>query len=189
MLARGYAASTATPAIVDFASSKNLPTALRSDAAADQITRLGVQVGPFYSVQLDLGSMKGLLAAIDKCMDYIATSWGLNPAEQRQRVSAPQPTSDPRSWFRSSDYPVGENENALGGYIAIRLSVAVYGTVKNCVIAKSGGDKAFEDLTCQLATARARFRPAVRSGGQPMESVWINRIRWMPSVPFVSQPD
>jgi TonB family protein len=187
--ARGYAASRDTPAIVEFSNSAGIPRALRSDASADQMTRLGVRIGPFYSVQFDLGSMKGPLAAIDKCMDYIVTSWGLDPTEQRNRASAPQPISDPRSWFRSSDYPVGQNENALGGYIAMRLLVTAEGSVKSCSIAKSGGDKAFEDLTCKLARARARFLPAVGQGGQSMESVWISTILWQPSTPLMSQPD
>jgi hypothetical protein len=47
-------------------------------------------------------------------------------------------------------------------------------------VAKAGGSKDFEDLTCEIALKRARFLPAVGEDGKPIDSVWTARIKWMP---------
>jgi len=187
MHARGYAAGKDSPGTIRFQPDLDLPIALRHDVAANQQTRLGVNFARRYSVQLELGSMKGALSALDKCMDDLITTWRLDPVEQRQRKSAPEPANDPVGWFRANDFPTSLNRGGLGGIVVMRLMVGADGLVTNCEVAKAGGDKAFEDLTCQLATSRARFRPAVGAGGQPIASVWIRRINWQPATPFVVQ--
>lgn len=187
MHARGFAAAGGTPGSIRFRPDKDLPGALRSDVAADQPTRLGVNLARRYAVQLDMGPMKGPLAALDKCMDDLVTSWGLDPAEQRQRKSAPEPANNPGDWFKPGDYPAALNRSGAGGIVVLRLVVAADGSIQDCAVAKAGGDKAFEDLTCQLTKARAQFRPAVGGAGQPIKSVWIRRINWQPATPFVTE--
>lgn len=140
-----------------------------------------------YAVQLDMGPMKGALAALDKCMDDLATNWGLDPAEQRQRKSAPEPANNPGDWFKPGDYPAALNRSGVGGIVVLRLVVAADGSIQDCAVAKAGGDKTFEDLTCQLTKARARFHPAVGAAGQPIKSVWIRRIDWQPATPFITE--
>jgi hypothetical protein len=55
---------------------------LRSDTAANRPTQLSVDLSRRYSVQLELGPMKGPLVALDKCTDDLITTWGLDPAQQ-----------------------------------------------------------------------------------------------------------
>ncbi|SFP48179.1 TonB family protein [Sphingomonas rubra] len=185
MQARGFAAAGKFPGSIRFRPDKDLPGALRSDVAAGLSTKLGVRFARRYAVQLDMGSMKGALTALDKCMDNLIASWGLDPAEQQQRKSAPEPLVDPAKWFRPSDYPAALDRSGAGGIVVLRLIVAADGSIQDRAVAKSGGDKAFEDLTCELTKARAQFRPAIGAGGQPIKSVWINRIHWQPAMPFV----
>ena len=64
------------------------------------------------------------------------------------------------------------------------LLVGADGSVQNCAVAKSGGDKVFQDATCRAATARARSKPAIGADGQPIASVWIRRINWKPGTPM-----
>lgn len=180
MQARGFAAAAGAPGSIRFRPDKDLPEALHSDVTANQPTKLSVSFAKRYAVQLDMGPMRGALAALDKCMDDLMTSWGLDPATQQQRKSAPEPANDASNWFRAGDYPLGLNRGGYGGIVVMRLVVAADGSIKNCAVAKAGGDKDFEDLTCRLATKRGRFRPAIGVGGQPIDSVWIQRIEWHP---------
>jgi TonB family protein len=131
--------------------------------------------------------MKGALLALDKCMDNLMTTWGLDPTKQRQRRSAPEPANEPANWFQPGDYPTGLNRNGIGAVVILRLLVGSDGRVTNCAISKAGGDKSFEDLACRLATARARFKPAIGADGKPMDSVWINGVRWEPAPPFLNR--
>jgi TonB family protein len=187
MHASGYAAAKNLPGIIRFRPDRDLPNALRSDVAANQQTRLSIKFARRYSVQLELGSMKEALSALDKCMNNLISTWGLDPVEQRQRASAPEPADDPVGWFRPKDYPASLSRSGMGGIVVMRLIVGADGSVKDCDVAKAGGDKKFEDLTCQLATSRARFRPAVGASGKPIASVWIRRINWQPATPFIVQ--
>ena len=186
MHARGFATAGGAPGSIRFRPDRDLPGALRSDVTADRPTMLGVSFARRYAVQLDMGPMKGALAALDACMDDLVTSWGLDPAEQRQRKSGPEPVNDPSGWFRPADYPVALNRGGSGGIVVLRLVVAADGSIKTCAVAKAGGDKAFEDLTCRLMTTRAQFRPAIDASGRAIDSVWIRRINWQPGKPFVT---
>jgi TonB family protein len=184
MHARGFAAAGRYPGSIRFRPDQDLPRALRSDVAADKSTRLNVQFARRYAVQLDLGSMKAPLAALDGCMDDLIKGWGLDPVQQRQRKRAPEPTESPAKWFRTDDYPTGLNHFGVGGIVVLRLVVDADGTVTGCGVSKAGGDKAFEDLTCQLAKTRARFQPAIGAEGEPIPSVWIQSITWRPAPAF-----
>lgn len=182
--AQGFAGTGKVPGSLRFRPDVDLPKALRSDVAAGRPTMLGINFVRRYAVRLDLGSMKGPLAALDKCFDDLITSWGLDPVQQRQLKSGPEPLESPLRWFRPDDYPAGLSRMGLGGAVIIRLLVGADGGVQKCEVTKSGGDKAFQDATCEAATKRAKFRPAIGPDGQPAASVWIKRINWKPGGSF-----
>jgi TonB family protein len=184
MHAQGFASMSGGLATLRFQPDVDLPKALRSDVDAGQPTILGIRFVGRYAARFDLGSMKSPLAALDKCADNLIASWGLDPAQQRQLENMPEPVENPANWFRPEDYPSGLNHMGMGGAVIIRLLVGADGTVQKCEVTKSGGDKAFQDATCAAATKRAKFRPAVAADGQPVASVWINRINWKPGAPF-----
>lgn len=183
--AQGYAGQGAVLPSIHFQPNAGIAAALRSDAVASQPTRLGVKFGRGFAATIDLGSMKGPLAALDTCVDDLVRTMGLDPAEQRARASGPEPVGNVGEWFRPGDYPPALNRMVAGGVVVVRLVVGANGAVTDCAVAKAGGDRAFEELTCSLATERGRFTPARGSAGQPIASVWARRIRWQPAAPFV----
>ena len=185
--AQGFSAVGPGLSTIRFQPNSGIADALRSDIAAGRPTRLGVGFTKRYAASLDLGSMKGPLGALEKCVDDLVTTIGLDPAEQRTRKSAPEAATNPGTWFRPGDYPPALNQSAVGAIVVVRLVVGADGRVTNCAVAKAGGDKAFEDLTCRLATERARFTPAVGASGQPIASVWARRIKWQPAASVVVQ--
>jgi hypothetical protein len=182
MLGRGFAATEGGTGIAQFRANGLLATALRSDAAANRETHLGVNFAR-YSVQLDLGPMKGAVIALDKCMENLTTNWGLDLTEQQQLTRSAKPTNGPADWFLAGDYPVSLSHAGLGAGIVARLLVGEDGKVRRCAIAQAAGDKAFQDVTCRLLTKRALFRPALGRSGTPIASVWISRVIWHPETP------
>lgn len=166
--------------VIRFKSNGSISIALDRDIAAKVPTVMTVALSKDKRLNIGLGSMNGAMAALDKCMDDLMTTWGLSPAEQRARRSAPQPLNRPVDWFRPEDYPAFHGFFGEGALITIRLIVSSAGSLRNCEVAKAGGSKDFEDLTCQIALKRARFLPAVGKDGKPIDSVWTARIKWMP---------
>jgi hypothetical protein len=166
--------------VIRFKSNGSIPIALDRDIAEKVSTVMTIALSKDKRIDIGLGSMSGAMAALDKCMDDLMTTWGLTPAEQRARRSAPQPLNRPVDWFRPEDYPAFHGFFGEGALITIRLIVSSAGSLRNCEVAKAGGSKDFEDLTCEIALKRARFLPAVGEDGKPIDSVWTARIKWMP---------
>ncbi|RYF47789.1 MAG: hypothetical protein EOO38_11450 [Cytophagaceae bacterium] len=166
--------------VIRLNSNGSIPIALNRDITAKVSTVMTIALSKDKRLDIGLGPMAGAMAALDKCMDDLMTTWGLTPAEQRARRSSPQPLNKPVDWFRPEDYPAFHGFFGGGALITIRLIVSATGSLSNCEVAKAGGSKDFKDLTCQIALKRARFLPAVGNDGQPIDSVWITRIRWMP---------
>ncbi|WP_394662255.1 TonB family protein [uncultured Sphingomonas sp.] len=184
MQAQGFASTGTIPATLRFRPDDDLPKAFRGDIAAGRPTVMRVNFVRRYAIQLDMGSMKGAIAALDKCSDDLIKTWGLDPAQQKQLRHGPEPVENPANWFKPGDYPAGASQMGMAGAVVVRLLVGPDGSVQNCAVAKSGGDKVFQDATCRAATARAKFKPAIAADGQPIASVWIRRINWKPGTPL-----
>ncbi|RYF34756.1 MAG: hypothetical protein EOO38_29315, partial [Cytophagaceae bacterium] len=91
--------------VIRFKSNGSIPIALDRDIAAKVPTVMTVAFSKDKRLDIGLGSMSAAMAALDECMDNLMTTWGLTPAEQRARRSAPQPLNRPVDWFRPEDYP------------------------------------------------------------------------------------
>jgi protein TonB len=52
------------------------------------------------------------------------------------------------------------------------------GKVTSCTVTSSSGSDDLDSETCRLLPRRARFKPAVGSGGQPMADTYSGRITW-----------
>jgi hypothetical protein len=184
MHAQGIAVEDHVLGSIQFHSDIDLPKALRSDVSHGKPTVLSVVFVRGYAVALNLGSMKAPLAALDACADDLVKGWGVDLAEMRRQRSAPQPANNVSQWFKASDYPDKQVHQGAGGLVGIRLVIGVDGAVKKCEVYKSGGDKAFEDLTCRLVSERARFHPAIGADGRPIVSLWARRVNWKPGQSF-----
>lgn len=107
--------------VIRFKSNGSISIALDRDIAAKVPTVMTVALSKDKRLNIGLGSMSGAMAALDKCMDDLMTTWGLSPAEQRARRSAPQPLNRPVDWFRPEDYPAFHGFFGEGALITIRL--------------------------------------------------------------------
>lgn len=180
MYGHGYPAEEGAPAMLRFHANTALAAALRSDTAAGKPTTLHIGFTRRFDADVDLGTMAAPLAALDRCTDDLVREWGLDPAEQHQRKVPPLPVDNARDWLQSADYPNDLIRSASGGAVIVHLIGGVDGSVTSCGVSKAAGTKAFEELTCRLLIQRAHFHPATNAAGQPIRSLWIQRVDWRP---------
>ncbi|HKT84559.1 MAG TPA: TonB family protein [Novosphingobium sp.] len=76
------------------------------------------------------------------------------------------------------DYPRESRDLRVGTEVIIALTVGTDGRVRSCRVVKPSPDPQAGEITCRLATARFRFRPAQDAAGRPVEAVYGWRQRW-----------
>lgn len=76
------------------------------------------------------------------------------------------------------DYPRESRAARRGDHVVIALTVGTDGRAKGCRVVRPSRDPAADRITCDLATARFRFRAATDRSGNPVESVYGWQQRW-----------
>lgn len=76
------------------------------------------------------------------------------------------------------DYPARTRALRLGSAVMVALTVGTDGRVSACRIVRASRDPDADRVTCELATARFRFRPARDTNGAPVTSVYGWQQRW-----------
>jgi protein TonB len=103
------------------------------------------------------------------------------PVEQPKPAPvALSPRGDASAWFSPDDIPDSIKRDREGdiGTTAFTVQVGSNGRVTSCAITASSGEPRLDELTCRLATSRARFKPGTDSAGQPTGGVYSRRVRW-----------
>lgn len=76
------------------------------------------------------------------------------------------------------DYPIASRELRIGGHVVIALTVGTDGRPTACRVVRPSRDAEADAITCRLAQARFRFRPATDVAGQPIVSTYGWQQRW-----------
>lgn len=76
------------------------------------------------------------------------------------------------------DYPVSSQQDRIGRRVVILLTIGTDGQVTGCRIWRASGVPEADAITCRLATARFRFRPATDAAGKPVVSTYGWEQRW-----------
>lgn len=76
------------------------------------------------------------------------------------------------------DYPRATRDLRIGDSVTIALTVGTDGRVKSCRVYRASRDAQADQITCRLASERFRFRPAIDSAGNSVESVFGWQQRW-----------
>ncbi len=97
-----------------------------------------------------------------------------------QATPPPEPASgDTRLLFSDRDYPAVAAKNGEQGTVQAELTVGTDGRVKACKILRSSNSVSLDTVTCNILTARARFKPATDSNGNPREDRYVTPpITW-----------
>ncbi|RYG89043.1 MAG: hypothetical protein EON58_19530 [Alphaproteobacteria bacterium] len=133
------------------------------------------------STTLQLGSLAGAATGLQQCVDRMVREWGLDPHQLKNMKAGPHPKSSPGFWLTLADYPSAMLARDQAARIIFRLGVDETGRVSNCRIVSAAGDAKFQQVTCRALRDRAQFTPALDAGGRPMQSVYINTVKWIPA--------
>lgn len=90
----------------------------------------------------------------------------------------PMPVGNPGNWVATNDYPASALANENMGTSAFRLEVSAKGDVTSCKITQSSTHADLDAAACNALTRRAKFEPAVNYDGQPVASMYSNRVHW-----------
>ncbi len=129
------------------------------------------------ALRLTTGPMNSVKAVMDRCIDQLVTTWGLDPAAQRSLQHGPVPLNSPSDWLRSGDYPSSAAERS--SVIHFRLAVSADGAVTGYHIQSGISVADFADVTCRLVARRARLSPALDAAGKPVASFYVDTVRWV----------
>jgi hypothetical protein len=128
--------------------------------------------------RLLLGPMDAPIGAMNACTEELLTHWGIDVAEHRTRISAPQPKDSPGNWVVADDYPREMVHKGQQGLVWFRLNVDEQGIPTACEIQQKTDPPAFGDIVCRLVMKKARFHPAINAEGKPMKSYWRTSVRF-----------
>lgn len=76
------------------------------------------------------------------------------------------------------DYPREGRDLRIGDHVIVALTVGTDGRVKGCRVVRPSRDPQADKVTCDLASARFRFRPARDAAGNPVVSIYGWQQRW-----------
>lgn len=76
------------------------------------------------------------------------------------------------------DYPRSTRKLRRGHDVVIELTVGTDGRVQSCRVTDPSPDPQADAITCQLATERFRFAPALNGAGKPITGRYLWRQRW-----------
>jgi periplasmic protein TonB len=76
------------------------------------------------------------------------------------------------------DYPKATRDLRIDGAVTIYMTVGTDGRARNCRVQNASRDAEADAITCRLAEARFRFKPATDAAGNPVESTYGWRQKW-----------
>lgn len=90
-----------------------------------------------------------------------------------------RPLNGPETWFTTSDYPSRDLREGNQGTARFSLTIGTDGRVQACTITQSTGFRGLDEVTCNLATRRAHFKPATDSTGMRVTGTYSGSVKWV----------
>jgi hypothetical protein len=144
-------------------------------AFATGTTAIEIDPRPKRAVILDTGSLGAPIKAFDQCSRDSLRDWGVDP-DLEDKIVRPVWAPDPKRWFSAGDYPKEMLKLGRQSTVKIRVLVDATGHVTKCTSVSHFQEPAFNKITCDKFTSRARFEPAELADGTKVPSYYVNNI-------------
>jgi hypothetical protein len=142
-------------------------------ATARGINGLALSEGLSDPVRFELGSLRGVIAEMQKCADGLLTVWGLD-AETHKTLTVSailNPVSG--GVLPQGTVPFTEFAKLSGGANEVRVLVGADGKPTACTIYLPSLSETLNQRICNLVVEKATFQPAKDANGQAMASFWM----------------
>lgn len=145
------------------------------------ITHVTVEFARRAPFRLDTGSMVAPFAAMDRCVDDLVASWGIDPAEYRAHsqqarlggsspgLMEPADPSNAAAWNERHKNKILASTPAGRGAIPVRVMLDAAGRPTACALQVSYASEAYEQAVCEMLREVA-YRPALDARGHPVAS-------------------
>lgn len=128
--------------------------------------------------RLPLRSAAAAAQALRTCEDSRMREWGMDPVAWHALKARPLPTETWTNWLSTDDYPLGAIFAGKEGYLISRLDVGPDGIPTGCTSLNRNRPPNYKDMMCRKLVLRARFRPALDSGGKPVAAPFVVVVRF-----------
>jgi hypothetical protein len=145
----------------------------KEQAAAKGMTGFVLDTGLNTPVEVDTGDLVQPIAALQKCADDLAGTWGLDPAKLQSEKSPPMPEGGGANWLPQGTIAFTDFAKLAGGSNQVRLMVDATGKPTSCAVHWATLDATTNDKICKTLMAKAKFTPATDAAGQPMSGYWV----------------
>jgi TonB family protein len=85
----------------------------------------------------------------------------------------------PGRFFGPEGYPAEAIRLEQQGRVVLHLVISTDGSVRTCSVATSSGSPSLDAGACDTALHKVHFRPALNDAGQPVESTYELKIRYV----------
>ena len=151
----------------------------QEQAFASGITGLHFEEGLITPVDVETGSMKAPVAAMQTCTDELLTVWGLDAEKHRSLTRVVIPDGDLSGWLPQGTIGFGDFGKIAGGANAIRLMVDAEGKPTSCAIHWPSLTEGKNQQICDALVSNASFLPALDADGAAMASYWTIDPIWL----------
>jgi hypothetical protein len=153
---------------------------------AQGITGFTFEEGLRAPVQVETGSLRAPIEALQACTDDLLRVWGLDADKHEAMTALPVMNSTSGGVLPEGTLQIRDLRKLGGGINQVRLLVGSDGTVADCSIYSPSLTTSVNERICDLARERASFVPARDADGQAMASLWTGSpLELLPSLPPV----
>lgn len=124
-----------------------------------------------------LEEMQSVVQLLKECNADLRGHWNVSDAS-RVEIERPAVPIGPSNWLTDADYPAAAQREGASGIVKFILMVDEAGVVQDCSVEGTSGSALLDATGCVRLLERARFRPALDVGGNPVRSVFRSRIVW-----------
>ena len=132
-----------------------------------------------HSVRLMTGPWDKTVAALDKCVDDLVRSWGVDPKQLKTIKHGPTMASNSSKKVVqkiAGHYPDQAFAHGAQANLSVRLTIDTSGDVKSCELTDITDAKDFDDYPCEVFKKYAKFSPAIDAEGKAVKSIYRTKI-------------